>query len=57
MITAFGLIDVPATAALAISIQLGLAGLALGIVGGLVWVLLPEKTPKRRPNARHRRLF
>jgi glycosyltransferase 2 family protein len=44
MISAFALIDVPAASALAISIQLGLAGLALGIVGGLLWILLPEKT-------------
>jgi uncharacterized membrane protein YbhN (UPF0104 family) len=41
MMSAFALIDVPAPAALAVSIKLGLANLALGLVGGLVWILLP----------------
>ena len=43
MMSAFALIDVPAAAALAVSIKLGLASLALGLVGGLVWIVLPAK--------------
>ena len=43
MMTAFALIDVPATDALAVSIKLGLANLALGLIGGIVWIVLPAK--------------
>src|SRR5215831_16891701 len=43
MMSAFSLIDVPATDALAVSIKLGLANLALGLIGGIVWILLPAK--------------
>jgi uncharacterized membrane protein YbhN (UPF0104 family) len=43
MMSAFALIDVPATDALAVSIKLGLANLALGLIGGIVWILLPAK--------------
>jgi uncharacterized protein (TIRG00374 family) len=48
MIAAFGLFDVPAAAALAVSIELGLANLALGLVGGIVWLLLPGPAPPSR---------
>jgi len=43
MMSAFALIDVPATDALAVSIKLGLADLALGLIGGIVWIVLPAK--------------
>ncbi len=43
MMSAFALIDVPATDALAVSIKLGLANLALGLIGGIVWIVLPAK--------------
>jgi uncharacterized protein (TIRG00374 family) len=43
MMSAFALIDVPAGDALAVSIKLGLANLALGLVGGLVWIVLPAR--------------
>jgi uncharacterized membrane protein YbhN (UPF0104 family) len=43
MMSAFALIDVPASDALAVSIKLGLANLALGLVGGLVWIVLPAR--------------
>ncbi|HYY38109.1 MAG TPA: lysylphosphatidylglycerol synthase transmembrane domain-containing protein [Xanthobacteraceae bacterium] len=43
MMSAFALIDVPATDALAVSIKLGLANLALGVIGGIVWIVLPAK--------------
>src|SRR5262249_41090228 len=42
MMSAFALIDVPAADALAVSIKLGLANLALGLVGGIVWIVLPS---------------
>jgi hypothetical protein len=41
--SAFALIDVPAIDALAVSIKLGLANLALGLIGGIVWIVLPAK--------------
>jgi uncharacterized protein (TIRG00374 family) len=43
MMSAFALIDVPATDALAVSIKLGLANLALGLIGGIVWIVMPAK--------------
>jgi uncharacterized membrane protein YbhN (UPF0104 family) len=43
MMSAFALIDVPAMDALAVSIKLGLANLALGLIGGIVWIVLPAK--------------
>jgi glycosyltransferase 2 family protein len=43
MMSAFALIDVPAIDALAVSIKLGLANLALGLIGGIVWIVLPAK--------------
>src|SRR5262249_25866655 len=43
MMSAFALIDVPATDALAVSIKLGLANLALGLIGGILWIVLPAK--------------
>jgi glycosyltransferase 2 family protein len=43
MMSAFALIDVPATDALAVSIKLGLANLALGLIGGILWIALPAK--------------
>jgi uncharacterized protein (TIRG00374 family) len=43
MMSAFALIDVPATDALVVSIKLGLANLALGLIGGIVWIVLPAK--------------
>jgi uncharacterized protein (TIRG00374 family) len=45
MVSAFALIDVPAADALAVSIKLGLANLALGLLGGIVWIVLPTKEP------------
>lgn len=43
MVSAFALIDVPAADALAVSIKLGLANLALGVLGGIVWIVLPAR--------------
>lgn len=43
MMSAFALVDVPASDALAVSIKLGLANLALGLIGAIVWVVLPAK--------------
>jgi glycosyltransferase 2 family protein len=43
MMSAFALIDVPAMDALAVSIKLGLANLALGLIEGIVWIVLPAK--------------
>ena len=43
MITAFGLIGVPAEGALVLSILVGLAGLAVSLPGGLVWLLSRER--------------
>lgn len=43
MMSAFALIGVPAADALAVSIKLGLANLALGLLGGIVWIVLPVK--------------
>jgi glycosyltransferase 2 family protein len=43
MMSAFALINVPAMDALAVSIKLGLANLALGLIGGIVWIVLPAK--------------
>jgi glycosyltransferase 2 family protein len=48
MIAAFGLFDVPAAAALAVSIELGLANLALGLIGGIFWLLSPGSSRRVR---------
>lgn len=57
MMSAFALIDVPATDALAVSIKLGLANLALGLIGGIVWIVMPAKEiagePAPQPVMRH----
>lgn len=53
MISAFGLIDAPINDALAISIKLGLANLALGLVGGLVWIVLPARELDANPAGRN----
>ena len=43
MVTAFGLIGVPAEGALVLSILMGLVGLAISLPGGLVWLLSRER--------------
>lgn len=45
MITLFGLIGVPASATLVLSIQLGLLSLVVALPGGLLWLALKPKAP------------
>jgi uncharacterized protein (TIRG00374 family) len=45
MISLFGLVGVPASAALALSVQLGLLTLIVSLPGGLVWLALRSKAP------------
>lgn len=44
MVAALGLVGIAAEKALAISVLLGLGGLVVGLLGGLVWLLAPERT-------------
>ena len=43
MVAALGLAGIASDKALAISVLLGLGGLIVGLVGGLVWLLAPER--------------
>jgi uncharacterized membrane protein YbhN (UPF0104 family) len=43
MIALFGLADVPSSAALALSIQLGLLGMVVSLPGILLWLMLKER--------------
>lgn len=43
MVAALGLVGIAADKALAISVLLGLGGLVVGLLGGLVWLLAPER--------------
>jgi uncharacterized membrane protein YbhN (UPF0104 family) len=45
MIALFGLIGVPASAALVLSIQLGLLSLIVALPGGLLWLALKSRAP------------
>jgi glycosyltransferase 2 family protein len=44
MVAALGLVGIASDKALAISVFLGLGGLIVGLFGGLVWLLAPERT-------------
>jgi len=46
MVTAFGLIGVPAEGALVLSIMFGLWGLTIGLIGGGVWLLSGDRSIK-----------
>jgi len=43
MVTGFGLIGVPGEGALALSIMFGLMGLLMGLPGGIVWLMNPDR--------------
>jgi len=45
MIALFGLIGVPASATLVLSIQLGLLSLIVALPGGLLWLALKSRAP------------
>jgi hypothetical protein len=45
MITLFGLIGVPASATLVLSIQLGMLSLVVALPGGLLWLSLKSRAP------------
>lgn len=44
MVAALGLVGIASDKALAISVLLGLGGLVVGLFGGLVWLVAPERT-------------
>ncbi|MFB6463653.1 lysylphosphatidylglycerol synthase transmembrane domain-containing protein [Bradyrhizobium tunisiense] len=52
MVAALGLAGIASDKALAISVFLGLGGLIIGLVGGLVWLIAPERTSFNPDQAR-----
>ncbi|AWM01946.1 lysylphosphatidylglycerol synthase transmembrane domain-containing protein [Bradyrhizobium amphicarpaeae] len=52
MVAALGLAGIASDKALAISVLLGLGGLIVGLFGGLVWLIAPERTNFSRDEAR-----
>lgn len=52
MVAALSLAGITSDKALAISVLLGLAGLIVGLFGGLVWLVAPERASSRTDKAR-----